>query len=78
MTILMFGGRMQLDAAFIGVDSDLASDFRDADIDPLEGNGVEFRRARLFFSGTVYERLNFKAQSTSRRAKSTSRTSTWA
>lgn len=59
---LKFGGRVQLDGALIGLDSDLAGDFRDAGINPLEGNGVEFRRARFFFSGTVYERLYFKAQ----------------
>lgn len=59
---LKFGGRVMLDGGWIGLDSDLKSDFQDAGISPRDGNGVEFRRARLFFSGTVYERLFFKMQ----------------
>ncbi len=53
---LKFGGRIQNDWAVIEPDSDL----RAAGFD--KGNGTEFRRARLFFAGTVYEQLFFKAQ----------------
>ena len=51
---LKFGGRIQADYTFVDAD------------DPLEpitdGDGFEFRRARLFFEGTIYERVKFKAQ----------------
>lgn len=50
---LGFGGRIQADYHFADGDSG----FRDE----LE-NGFEFRRARLFFSGTIYERVEFKLQ----------------
>ncbi len=52
---LKFGGRIQTDWAVI--DHDELDGFIDG-----EGHGTEFRRARLFFSGTLYERLIFKAQ----------------
>lgn len=58
---LKFGGRAQLDGAAIwessGLDDDLTALGEDG-----QGDGVEFRRARIFFEGTVYERLFFKAQ----------------
>jgi len=58
---LKFGGRIQADGAIISESNGL-----DEDLDALggngHGNGVEFRRARLFFEGTVYEQLFFKAQ----------------
>ncbi|MDA8019417.1 MAG: porin [Thermoanaerobaculia bacterium] len=47
---LKFGGRIQADYQF--ADSD------EFDVE----DGFEFRRARLFFSGTVYNRIEFKAQ----------------
>jgi len=50
---LKFGGRIQADYTFVSAD------------DPLDGgieDGFEFRRARLFFEGTLYERIKFKAQ----------------
>ncbi len=53
---LRFGGRIQSDWAFISEDRNvrrLLGDFED---------GAEFRRARLFVSGTVYDRIDFKAQ----------------
>jgi phosphate-selective porin OprO/OprP len=50
---LKFGGRIQADYTFASGDSALE--------DNLE-SGFEFRRARLFFSGTIYERVSFKAQ----------------
>ena len=49
---LKFGGRIQADYHFEDCDAVLDCD----------GDGFEFRRARLFFSGTVYERVEFKAQ----------------
>ncbi|MEE9607825.1 MAG: porin [Myxococcota bacterium] len=53
---LKFGGRIQTDSALIWESSDVKNTIGG------EGSGVEFRRARLFFEGTVYERLFFKAQ----------------
>jgi len=53
---LKFGGRIQNDYAVIGY-TGLPNDVYDDD-----GFGAEFRRARIFFEGTVYERLTFKAQ----------------
>ncbi len=50
---LEFGGRIQADYTFAGGDDVFAG--------ALEG-GFEFRRARLFFAGTVYERIKFKAE----------------
>ncbi len=49
---LKFGGRIQADYHFEDCDPGLDCD----------GDGFEFRRARLFFSGTIYERVEFKAQ----------------
>lgn len=59
---LKFGGRAMLDSAFVWQQDGLRDRFEAAAIDPREGSGVEFRRARLFFSGTVYERAFFKVQ----------------
>ncbi len=49
---LKFGGRIQADYTFVDADSVLGA---------LE-DGFELRRARLFFSGTIYERIELKAQ----------------
>ncbi|HVS02903.1 MAG TPA: porin, partial [Thermoanaerobaculia bacterium] len=49
---LKFGGRLMADYTFADADETLGA---------LE-DGFELRRARLFFSGTVYERIEFKAQ----------------
>lgn len=51
---LKFGGRVQADYTFVSADDSLEGD--------TEGDGFEFRRARLFFEGTVYDRVEFKAQ----------------
>lgn len=51
---LKFGGRIQADYTFVSEDDVL--------VDVVEGDGFEFRRARLFFEGTIYERVKFKAQ----------------
>ncbi len=53
---LKFGGRVMVDHAFFS---------QDADLDQLFGNlettsATEIRRARLFFSGTVYSNVDFK------------------
>ncbi len=49
---LKFGGRIQADFTFASVD-DVLGETED---------GFEFRRARLFMSGLIYERIEFKAQ----------------
>src|SRR5262245_48537989 len=58
---LRFGGRTQLDGALIWESNGLSQDLRSLGGNG-QGNGVAFRRARLFFEGTVYDRLFFKAQ----------------
>ncbi len=53
---LKFGGRIHNDWAFISADDDMkAATF------PGE-NGTEFRRSRLFFGGTLWDRVIFKMQ----------------
>ncbi len=49
------GGRIQTDAMFISQDDSLNNHF-DAK------NGVEFRRARIYFSGLLYRNISFKFQ----------------
>lgn len=61
---LGFGGRIMVDSAGVWESGDLADatlSNGDAFFDS-EGTGVEFRRARIFFAGTLYDRLIFKAQ----------------
>lgn len=54
---LKFGGRIQADYQFVSFNA--VEGLQDA----LElHDGFEFRRARLFFEGTIYERVFFKAQ----------------
>jgi phosphate-selective porin OprO/OprP len=55
---LKFGGRIQAD--FIFASQDKA--FDEALGEDAFTNGFEFRRARLFVEGTIYERIKFKAQ----------------
>jgi phosphate-selective porin OprO/OprP len=55
---MKFGGRIQADYIWASQDSEL---------DELLGedafqDGFQFRRARLFFEGSIYERFKFKAQ----------------
>lgn len=50
-----FGGRIQYDIMFINQDDSLNNHF-DAE------NGTEFRRARLYTSGTVYKTIKYKFQ----------------
>lgn len=53
---LAFGGRIQNDWAWYSADDSLA-----AAVGAFE-EGTEFRRARLFFQGELYRRVEFKAQ----------------
>jgi len=53
---LKFGGRIQNDWAMVDLNEPLENAIGG------EGHGTEIRRARLFFSGTVYDRVIFKAQ----------------
>ncbi|HEX6202466.1 MAG TPA: porin, partial [Thermoanaerobaculia bacterium] len=53
---LQFGGRIQSDWAAISGDDAL-----EAAVGDLEG-GTEFRRARVFFSGLLYDRVEFKTE----------------
>ncbi len=53
---IKFGGRIMLDMAWFDVDAAL-----DDEEDPLD-EAVEFRRARLYFSGTICDAVEFKAQ----------------
>lgn len=50
---MKFGGRIQADYTFASGDDALEPDLED---------GFEFRRARLFFEGKIYDRIKFKAQ----------------
>jgi phosphate-selective porin OprO/OprP len=52
------GGRIQADFASISADNDI----EDAFTSDFQGHGTEFRRARLFVSGTLYDDIIFKAQ----------------
>lgn len=51
-----FGGRLQDDWAWYSADDEL-----EAAVGSFE-DGTEFRRARLFFEGELYDRVEFKAQ----------------
>ncbi|MDP7431604.1 MAG: porin [Myxococcota bacterium] len=60
---LKFGGRAMLDSGFIWEEDGLRDRFEASGIiKSTDGNGVEFRRARLFFGGTIYDRAFFKVQ----------------
>jgi phosphate-selective porin OprO/OprP len=53
---IKFGGRVQFDAAAIGAEGRVQQRFA------TEGTGVDFRRARLFMSGSIGEHGIFKVQ----------------
>jgi phosphate-selective porin OprO/OprP len=65
---IKIGGRIQADFATIHVQDKLGNAFDDesdpADASMLKGDGegVEFRRARLYMSGELYDRILFKSQ----------------
>jgi phosphate-selective porin OprO/OprP len=52
---LRFGGRILNDWAMVDLNESLENSIGG------EGHGTEFRRGRIFFSGTVYDRVIFKA-----------------
>ncbi len=55
---LKFGGRIMVDHAYFSQNDEL-----DTNVGLLETeSGTEFRRARLFMSGTIYSNVNFKLQ----------------
>ena len=56
------GGRIQVDYAKIDGDNPMVNDIETLEGNTLDGSGVEFRRARLFMSGTIYDSVEFKAQ----------------
>lgn len=53
---LKFGGRLMLDHAYFYQNEELDSSFGELE----SNNGTEFRRARLFVSGTIYKNVEFK------------------
>ena len=55
---LKLGGRLMNDWTFWTSRDDDVEDFLGEDLE----DGTEFRRARLYVAGTLYDRLNFKAQ----------------
>jgi hypothetical protein len=67
---IKFGGRIQADFATIDVDSDLRNAINTQGTPELvdderiggDGEGVEFRRTRLYVSGELYDRIVFKSQ----------------
>lgn len=62
---LRIGGRIHLDTAFFDQDDDLRFIWNRSDFTPLyvdTEDAVDFRRARVYLSGTVYENVEFKAE----------------
>ena len=59
---MQVGGRIQVDWADVNGDDPFVSDIEGEEGNTLDGSGVEFRRARLFVSGTIYDTVDFKAQ----------------
>jgi len=53
---LKFGGRIQADYSLFSPDASLEAAVGSFD------DGFEFRRARLFFEGDIYDKISFKAQ----------------
>jgi phosphate-selective porin OprO/OprP len=58
------GGRIHFDWALVDPDSSLENNENNGAYgsSALKGDGVEFRRARLYVDGTLWERFPFKAQ----------------
>ena len=61
---IKLGGRIQADFATIHPDFDLRNAVDTSDVSRIggEGEGVEFRRTRLYVSGDLYNRIVFKSQ----------------
>ena len=55
---LKFGGRIMYDLGFFGLDTE--AEYNGYTL--FSENGNEFRRARLFTSGTIYNNIDFKLQ----------------
>lgn len=55
---LKFGGRIMVDHAYFFQDSDMDANFGELEVK----NGTEFRRARFYMGGTVYNNVEFKLQ----------------
>lgn len=55
---LKFGGRIQADFAAVDADDDIKDAFNDG----FEGHGAEFRRARLYVSGSIFDDVVFKTE----------------
>lgn len=59
---MRLGGRIQVDWANIGADDPMKRDIENAEGSNLEGDGTEFRRARVFLSGSIYDSVDFKME----------------
>jgi phosphate-selective porin OprO/OprP len=59
---LKIGGRVMLDYAAISADDELASVIGSSDFEDHVQDGTEFRRARMFMSGSVYGNTGYKLQ----------------
>jgi len=59
---MQLGGRVMVDWANIDADNPMRREIEQEEGNSLEGNGVEFRRARVFAAGTIYDAVNFKAE----------------
>ena len=53
---LKIGGRLMTDWTWISEDEDIKSDVGEQE------DGVEVRRARMYFSGSIYDNINYKLQ----------------
>jgi len=55
---LKFGGRIMVDHAFFSQDKDMDAKYKEL----ITTSGTEFRRARFYSAGTVYDNVNYKLQ----------------
>ncbi len=56
---IKLGGRFHVDWAVLDPEDDIETAFEDKDID---GFGAEFRRARFYVAGTIYDVIEFKTE----------------
>ena len=59
---LKIGGRLQTDWLWISEDSDIKNDVVGGSALGHQEDGVEVRRARLYFSGLIYDNIEYKLQ----------------
>jgi phosphate-selective porin OprO and OprP len=59
---IKFGGRIMSDWSWLDADDELRDAYRSQFEDNSSSNNHEFRRARLYVSGSVYDTVEFKAQ----------------